>query len=1004
MSRGHESYWAGGGRETGKSRTQFNIEQSRIAKGYDTKIESLRRDHTTAVHQYEFSQKYPNTNIEGSVGRTFRANLGQVSLIEIYERHRASKEAKLEYDKKSSITQARSEAVKEQEKLDFIIKEYADKKQVTDQKALESKSKLDSLFTLTTAIKEKPQVHPSSYFANLKDGERPLSIIGTTQEKSRQAVQTFDTTESQQQQLFREHTQAKNWEEALAISSRYRESNPYVGTAMTYLINGKVANTQGVLIEKALVSKIEGDKIQDGKITSFSPVANPKETLSEIQTDVIPISIKTENQIPTLIFLDKEGNTKETTLEDMWAYVSRGIETKARLPTKSNQILSNYERDNMFEIMTQKKENTGETFNMFPENSLMGGIKGHSTELIVMAENLRTGKEIPYTPTPEALLVNDLIQTGKEIFFDAPHEKAKFIPFVEKKLKEEGGFDYLLGSSFGSLAILLAPVTAVPSLIVKYGEKVIQPQTIKEASKIASALAEKYLKNPELEKLFEKYPAITEKEKNYLRGKNTKTVPYSVEPIKGHPDKALVTLGTEAQPSKAPYIVYTRETKGNKNPTSKVYSIIDSDTPITPRDVIVHGKQSKELSGGKHLKDDFTHYPIASSKTEKTYEKGIMEGNRETLPNRMVYENVNNNLQKITDPASHLALVGTLEKVFSKELKNNPKEVIESITGQEVKRETVLMETEHLKYTKGTTGEVKNIPKSPTSSLDDIYKSGNKGEAPPDKLNLEIPSNNKVNLETPTTHPPKERMEKLKEFAKGMEGKEARAGIKTHSASAVLNLSIEGLRDETISLQSEKLDLTSLTGQRQSLDTMQKAQTKQTTKQETIQLQREKLITDLTTIQDQKPLLDPRFSLIVDEGFKQDVAHIPRFIVTTKQDFKQIFDVPTETDDPIIKPPTGDSFGIGLNLPEELTRKRGGKKGKASVIYWRDDTDTSRVGRYLGEAPAITVSKDKKGSWGKIDKLQRKTHKKDYLTKKEKAFNKKLGFSSFMKKSKKSWF
>lgn len=987
------------------SRKQIQIYENEINQNFDSAVRPIYEQRQTALNYYDYSlSEFAGQPLEASVRDAFKSSRGQASLIDLVRKRNADREARSEYDSQSSIKTAQSNAVKEQTKFDYIIKEYAEKKESNDVSYGTLNTIRRETSGLTYSVRKEPQIYPSTYFKNLKDSEnRPLSIIGNTPEKSNQAVETFSNTQLQQKELFNKFTTAENWSEAIDLRTRYEESNPYVGTAMTYMRKGEILNTQGVLIEKVLNDKFESDTIQ-----GLTPIVNPKETPQEINTN-ITIHLKdsfsgiTPHEIPTIKFLDKQGNVKETTPQDIWAYVSRTIETQPKTPTKADQILTKYQLDNAKEIdfmQSVGKYASGETEVLVEENSLMGGIKGHSTELIVMGENILTGKEQKYTPTPEALLTGDLINTGKTLFFGDAPQNSTFVPFIEKKLQEERGADYLLSSGLTSVAVLLAPVTAIPSMTLKFGQKFIQPQTIKEATKIAESLSEKSLKNPELEKLFEKFPALTEAQKNTLRKKNIQTVPYSVEPVKGEPTKALITLGTEASPSKTPILTYTRNTKGTHGKSkTQVYSALD-DTPVTPRDVIIKGVQDKELAGGIKVTDDIVKYPINSEVITATKPKGVW--NKLT---QKPSKEVNANLQKVTDPNSHLAPVGTLENVYSKDLLKNPKQVIDTITEQEVKRETMLLETEHLKYTKGTSGEVKNLVKKGGSEVSDLPKEKPSGGFSTDKINLETPTNQKITLETAPKNPPTSRTEKLKDMAREMTQKETKAGVKTFTASSIIGMQIGNLRQREVSLQESKTELSVRSEQALNLDIGLKTPQKEINITDNVQLSREKLITDLTTKQGQRPALDGRFSLIVRSEIGQRTDEIPKYKIIQKTETIPIHDVPTREDSTYRPPPV--TLFTDITIPEDIVGKsRKQKSGKKSVIYWRDDTDTSRVGRDLARAPAFTVSKTPQGSWGKIEKLQRETHKKNYLEKGTKHFNRKLGFAPFLKKKKDtfSWF
>ena len=159
-----------------------------------------------------------------------------------------------ERKRQSSITTAKSNAVKAREQHEKTIREYETKRE-------SAPIKIPSVIEkpLIKATKTRPKIHPSSYFRSVE--KTPVSIFGTTIQQSKKAEETYDTTQTQQKELFVSITKASDYKQAISLREKAMEKNPYVGTANTLLYKGEKIGSSGVLIEKKL--RVEGDVFEE---------------------------------------------------------------------------------------------------------------------------------------------------------------------------------------------------------------------------------------------------------------------------------------------------------------------------------------------------------------------------------------------------------------------------------------------------------------------------------------------------------------------------------------------------------------------------------------------------------------------------------------------------------------------------------------------------------------------------------------------------------------------
>jgi len=326
-------------------------------------------------------------------------------------------------------------------------------------------------------------------------------------------------------------------------------------------------------------------------------------------------------------------------------------------------------------------------------------------------------------------------------------------------------------------------------------------------------------------------------------------------------------------------------------------------------------------------------------------------------------------------------------------LEEFPKSTIASITTAKIKREAILLETQRLNPQKSIVRDLqgkaepdelikvtsKKTPDTPPNSPKSSVKTTPSGE----KLNLSIPKSQKINLETVKKSPIETRKE-LKNYAKDIESKQP-LDLTSYTATGTVNLSMTGIRAR------EKIILD--TGLKIQTDQLQKTKTAIKSKQGLIINQKDILKEQQKTLLGNKPILDPRFSLVVDTGTKTEQDSAFDFVTIQKQktEFIPLLTykvVPTSPKKPIfLAPPIPNAI-----IPQDdikLQKKK--SRGRLLRMFYRTDVNTEKVGQYLPVSD-ITVSRKKKDSIGRIDKFQRKFNKK--LDKQNKR-NKKRRFSFF---------
>ena len=326
-------------RYTGKKRIigyrNVPLTQSQI-RNINGRINVLKNERSTANQQFSLANsnlpQWVKTKASRAFARTSNHHGTMLSVAQnYYDNYLITSERK----RQSSITTAKSNAVKAREQHEKTIREYEQKRESAP---IPIPSVIDK--PLTKATKTRPKVHPSSYFKSVE--KTPVSIFGTSLAQSNKAEKTYDTTQTQQKELFASITKATNYKQAISLREKAMEKNSYVGTANTLLYKGEKIGSSGVLIEKKL-------HVQEDVFEELAKPISPKQ---EIQTDItIPQNLKPEigtkfnfsqnSQIPTYEFPDQIiqlGNTPKH--YESWNTMSSLLDIEAKTPSKTDKLLN----------------------------------------------------------------------------------------------------------------------------------------------------------------------------------------------------------------------------------------------------------------------------------------------------------------------------------------------------------------------------------------------------------------------------------------------------------------------------------------------------------------------------------------------------------------------------------------------------------------------------------------------------------------------------------------
>jgi len=359
---------------------------------------------------------------------------------------------------------------------------------------------------------------------------------------------TFEETERQQKELSEKIRNAKSAEEATRIKEEYQEINPYVGTPQR--ANTKEGSAQqGVLIDLKL--NIEKENLETEiteikeppKIPAFDEPAQG-ETVTTYNITIgdrtIPFKNKEtaekvlerlnrkDTKIPQYYFVDEQGKEYTPTIQELFSYNNYLINQVPPLPSiedkQFNKILQEdpnaFSFDDSLQSGETKQVNLENTYEVANKDPVNRGI----LNLLVNPGETVTGKAIEdgmalgsatfdNKPLPsESQTINylkeKLANDYKPSFQNINYQFSE----GQKELIGEGVGEYLLTRAFGGVPKILHTV---------YQSKIISPKTLKIAEEIAEEI--RYGgRDPDTEKLIEKFPDMPESMKQKLRSQTNK--------------------------------------------------------------------------------------------------------------------------------------------------------------------------------------------------------------------------------------------------------------------------------------------------------------------------------------------------------------------------------------------------------------------------------------------------------------------------------------------------
>lgn len=991
-------------------RSQRAVLSNTITKNYNSQIDKISRTKRTKLNYFEFNVKYPSVILGGTVRKTFTQSGGRLSLIALYEKQQNAFESKKLRQRAHAISISRSQIKNQRAKFQNIADQFAQDKDEEDKKrkiyfnskptkagdliekatpparvlfqpipdeikinlkalksfqALqESKAKTLKLIMDKRAkvdpIIPRPITNKSNAFLT-KAPPTPKSII-----KDNKALYTFKQTQAQQKELSKLMAGAKSSREATAIKERFQKLNPYVGTPQT--ANTKQGKAkQGVLIDLKIPDIFPKAYADDTGKTSQGITTTTTQTTFEIKIGdrVIKINDKetadkllkklNQNQqnettaIPEYQFKDESGNKIKPTTGESFKYMSM-LANKTPgvlIPSSKNDNYVNANLD-LFDWNPDHANDprySGENKNILDialEDPVNRGILSH----LVDPGN-----------TPEGKAIHDILAVGSSTFGNKPlPKKSEVIDFISKKMETDEGKKELLGSAIGSY-FAIRIFTEIPVFVGnKFTQYVTAPKTLKVAEEIAKGIRISG-RDPTTEKLIQKFPGMPEKMKTQLRNKSNKET-VGIEML--DPQTALIKRGTELKEVTTPYIIV----KTGKNPHSKLYETFTQEKPGAYKEILISGKQGKELTGGIKQTDDIVSYPVTRDNILKTAN------------------------------SDKLATVGTLEKVGLEGMKETPLAVIKKIETQKVRHGSIILETERLNKLKSLNRDVKglerggdnlNIFKPKTTT-----KPGFTTSTPRIKtdINLTLPGSKPTTGTAKIINPVTQRRESLEKIIRATEKQAPKSDIKILGTTAGISLA---LGSKTNYIQNAKQGTQQ--GSKQIQNDTLKIDTQITTKQDVTQSIKTKLETQLTTMQQSKPKLDPKYSLFVNEGLKEKQIQVPILIQDLDQITPQIVSLKTiVTQDTKMPTPfatkttttttrAGLPISLSLGLDKEVKTKV--RKGKQKITFFRYNVNTESVGRYIEGVKDLSIGKSRKVIT-KIDAIERKINKPFYKRKQAK--------------------
>ena len=257
------------------TRSQRTDMSNTVIRNYNSSLDQLSRERSSAVQQYEFNVKYPGAVLGRSALNSVK---GGVSIEEAYRRQQNAFESKRQAQRQTAINKSQSQLTNDSAKWKNEISTLAQKKAEND-KAFNSKIIFNSTPTKAGDLKEKAtapertlfqpeksepiqdikalksyqatqqakaeklteylQEHkkaeipdrPSSNQSNGFLTKAPVygsSIIGTNVKQSDKAVYTFEETQQQQADLFQKIKNAPNSKEAICHCNSLSKSSTII--------------------------------------------------------------------------------------------------------------------------------------------------------------------------------------------------------------------------------------------------------------------------------------------------------------------------------------------------------------------------------------------------------------------------------------------------------------------------------------------------------------------------------------------------------------------------------------------------------------------------------------------------------------------------------------------------------------------------------------------------------------------------------------------------------
>jgi len=883
-------------RNAGKSRSQHKAEINAIERNYNVEREKISRQQQIESARKRLAESNLSPAAKAKASKNWNPiEFSKTDIVTLGERYDAAYEMQAEAARQSSITTARSQAVQFRDDVAKTVSTFEKQRDSTGTKV----QPVQSATTPTTfAKKKKPQVYTSDYFRDDPNYAAPPSIIGDTVEKSRSAVATFEQTQAQQKDLFGLITSASSAKEAIKIKSQYQRDNPYVGTPQTYLFKGNVRESQGVLIEKKLVSPIKTTETYSKEISPFL-VTSPKpipETTETYSKEISPFLVTSPKSLPEVAQFNNFN-----TYDD-------------------------YE--------------SGEVQSVFASQPFIGGFLAHGTELYEGVKAIFTGKQTSFEPTLEGAFVSDVISKSKTFIFGSAPVPNQLDPLLKKKQQEEGGYEWIAGSLVGT-AVLAGLGGAAIGLrtfgksLVNIGGKEVTKETAQTAIKVGSKLSGTIEQEVPLS-------VILNRGKRSRFGESTEILrpepvikvktkePMGVEVLSK--EKILLTVGTESKANPT-YLVVGKKKSSIYQSTSK--------QPEIEKSYEITGVQSSLLEKGRLVSQKKITRPTdiqtVTSKTNPA--RQTFTKKETTVIETKTFPATKKNVEQVEFArGKELAQYGTRKDVLTKDLTKYPRETVKSVTERPTAK-TTLLETKITDSTKGISlqaskGGVRDLAQKETTPFVKSFSKRTSSFEEPTK------SSTKTILKKPSSTTDRMRI-RIKE-------KEA-IPKSDFKAYAITGISIP----VTVRPSSAKEKLVT----RSTVNTKSSARSisTQVTPQKTATTQTliRKPITQQKTDNNKSKTL-PRYSLLVSQGQTQKLNTPPKYVTVQKQ--QTILRRPPRIDPTRTRRAFLPKFNLSFGgVPSSTTKKS--KRGKRKEFLGNVPLE-SIVGIY-GKQDEITYGKTK---------------------------------------------